>query len=137
MEYVIITNKQVMDSLNTLGHLADRNRYAHTVVNIPKIGPVNWQGDAGVVETEKFYAMLYSSNGINSSLVGCAEQVYMQAVNGDWFPVKKSEYANIAKQIGALYDGVPLAGTDIGHPEVQHRFACLNLKVSDHFELAA
>lgn len=134
MEYVIITNKQVMDSLNTLAHLAERSRYAITTVTIP-MAPL-CEGD-NLPETEKFYAMLYSGNGINSSLVGCAEQVYMQAVNGDWFPVKKSEYANIAKQIGALYDGVPLAGTDIGHPEVQHRFACLNLKVSDHFELAA
>lgn len=136
MEYVIITNKQVMDSLNTLAHLAERSRYALTTVTIPGTGPVNGEGDETVALTEKFYAMLYSSNGINSSLTGCAEQVYMQAINGDWFPVKKSQYANIAKQIGALYDGVPLAGTDIGHPEVQHRFACLNLKVSDHFELA-
>jgi hypothetical protein len=133
MEYVIITSKKVMDSLNTLAHLAEKNRYAITTVNIPTV-PLN-VGD-NLPETEQFYAMLYSSNGVNASLVGCAEQVYMQAVNGDWFPVKRSEYANIAKQIGGLYDSVALHGTDIGHPEVQHRFIGLNRRVADHFELA-
>lgn len=95
MEYLLVTDATRMNSLASLRHLADKNRIANTKINVKK-----------TLEDEpvSFYVSLYSSNGINSSLINCAEQVYIQTVSGKWVMVKDTEYPDLGILIGDLFD---------------------------------
>lgn len=95
MEYLLVTDAKLMNSLASLRHLADKNRIGHTTIKVKK-----------TLEDEpvEFFASLYSSNGINSSLISCAEQVYIQTVSGKWVMVKDTEYPDISFEFGCLYN---------------------------------
>lgn len=95
MEYILVTDAKLMNSLASLRHLADKNRIGHTTIKVKK-----------TLEDEpvEFFASLYSSNGINSSLISCAEQVYIQTVSGKWVMVKDTEYPDLGILIGDLYN---------------------------------
>lgn len=95
MEYLLVTDATRMNSLASLRHLADKNRIAHTTIKVKK-----------TLEDEPvgFYVSLYSSNGINSSLISCAEQVYIQTVSGKWVMVKDTEYPDLGILIGDLFN---------------------------------
>lgn len=95
MEYILVTDATRMNSLASLRHLADKNRIANTTIKLKQ--------DAES-EPVGFYVSMYSSNGINSSLISCAEQVYVQAVSGEWFPVKDSAFPNLSILIGGLFE---------------------------------
>jgi hypothetical protein len=95
MEYILVTDAQHMNSLASLRHLADKNRIAHTTIKVKK---------SLEHEPRGFYVSMYSSNGINSSLISCAEQVYIQTVSGKWVMVKDTEYPDLSFEIGCLFD---------------------------------
>lgn len=95
MEYILVTEATRMQSLASLRHLADKNRIAHTTIKVKK-----------TLEHEPtgFFVSMYSSNGINSSLISCAEQVYIQTVSGKWVMVKDTEYPDLGILIGDLFN---------------------------------
>ena len=95
MEYILVTDATRMTALASLRHLADRNRIANTTIKLKK-----------TLEHEPvgFIVSMYSSNGINSSLISCAEQVYIQTVSGKWVMVKDTEYPSLSFELGCLYN---------------------------------
>ncbi|MNV82449.1 hypothetical protein D3C71_1761850 [compost metagenome] len=125
MEYILVTEAIRMNALATLRHLADKNRIAHTTIKMKK---------SLEAEPTGFYVSMYSSNGINSSLISCAEQVYIQTVSGKWVMVKDTEYPNLSVLIGGLFDDQRI-DLDFIH-ETSVRLQDLNDRIAETQEAA-
>lgn len=124
MDYILVTEAARMNALASLRHLADKNRIGSTTIKL-KSEPQQTEGTG-------FYVSMYSSNGINASLINCAEQVYIQAVGGEWFQVKDSAFPNLSVLIGGLYDGQRIENDwnlETAYQETSHRLQGLYSKV--------
>lgn len=120
MEYILVTDAQRMYELASLRHLADKNRIAHTTIKVKK-----------TLEHEPvgFVVSMYSSNGINSSLISCAEQVYIQTVSGKWVMVKDTEYPDLGILIGDLFNHKRIVLTDEAADETSERLQGFEAKM--------
>lgn len=94
MEYILVTEANRMLALASLRHLADKNRLSQKLIEL--------KPDPEMKEGVKFYASIYSSAGINSSLASCADQVYIRSNTGKWFATKESEYPDISEDLNSL-----------------------------------